>query len=96
MREWLRRKRNWLKNNKEIRENNEESTWSGNPTAPFMDHNIYSDWDDDEKNHALLGLRIPDDAEVRVSAEIDEDEKRRLAKLKDKKINYGTRIMGPV
>jgi len=35
----MKRKKNWLKTNKEIRENNEASTFSGNPTAPFMDHN---------------------------------------------------------
>lgn len=94
--EWKQRKQNWLKINKEIRENNEASTFSGNPTAPFMDHNQYSDCDDEEKNHIMLGYRTPEDGQVRGSGEIDEDEKRRLKTLKDKKISYSTKIMGPV
>ena len=34
---------NWKKVNKMIRENNEASYMSGNPNAPFMDHNMMSD-----------------------------------------------------
>jgi len=44
----------------------------------------------------MLGYRTPEDGQVRGSGEIDEDEKRRLKTLKDKKISYSSKIMGPV
>lgn len=61
-----------------------------------MDHNQYSDLSDSEREHMMLGYRAPPSDEVDDSAQIDDDERRRLKTLKDKKINYGPRFMGPV
>ena len=74
-----------------IRENNEASYMSGNPNAPFMDHNMMSDLTQEEKELATGYLPVPREAE-----DIPEDEKRRLAKLKDKRISWGQDLMGPV
>ena len=61
LKELKKRFKNWQKFNKEVRENNLESERSGNPNAPFMDHNPLSDLDDDEKLKLLGHWELPRD-----------------------------------
>ena len=55
--EWKDRLGIWRAFNREIRENNTASELSGNPNAPFMDHNKMSDLTLQEKER-MLGLAV--------------------------------------
>lgn len=92
--EWKERKENWIKFNRRIRENNRASETSGNPTAPFMDHNPFSDMSEAEL-HKMLGHQSLN-FEPNYDSEDEEDDGRNLAVLKDKKISYDESVVGPV
>ena len=78
---------NWRKFNKRIRENNRASEISGNPSAPFMDHNPFSDMSEEELNRRLGYQAMNYEADYASDSD-DDDDGRNLAVLKDKKINY--------
>ena len=101
LKELRKRFKNWQKFNKEVRENNEASEHSGNPNAPFMDHNPMSDLDVDEKRK-LLGLwEIPRE-ELEGSSDDGDGDGRLLQGYpqgylwSDEPINYDETVVGPV
>lgn len=87
MKDMASHRENWKKFNKRIRENNRASEISGNPSAPFMDHNPFSDMDEEELGRRL-GHKAMDYEPDYASDSDEDDDGRRLAVLKDKKINY--------
>ena len=58
LKEFKGRFQSWREFNKMVRENNRASELSGNPNAPFMDHNLLSDTTEDERTR-MLGLMAP-------------------------------------
>lgn len=78
---------------------------SGNPDAPFMDHNLYSDWTEEESNKLYADLsgdlyNVEDDIPIIYDDEEEDldDDRRHLAgkKMREKDISFDSNVLGPV
>jgi hypothetical protein len=102
LRELKKRYRNWKQFNREVRENNLQSEHSGNPNAPFMDHNPLSDLDDDEKLKFLGHWELPRDKLEASYGDSESDGGRLLQGYPqgylwtDEPIEYDESVVGPV
>ena len=74
-----------------------ESERSGNQDAPYMDHNMFSDWTEDElrKLNGVLES-IPYNPEDDIKIKEDLDDERRHLKYMENDISYSTDVLGPV
>ena len=100
--EYRERFDNWRAANKKIRKANRKAERSGDPTAVFMDHNHFSDWNSTETAHFLSATpaNAATDEELGGGADSDGDDDdldlRNLANWNDELVQYDETVMGPV